>query len=192
MNEEPPVDYSGLLRPKIPSSDLWPGIEARLQPRQPRRWPQLAVAASIALVTILGLSLHQGQQEQASTSKPTPSTASSDSASVLAYASARQEITKYNQRVDTLHSEWRPPSAPRFYTAVNPVHDGRGRYAGHSGLAVKARQQIEVELGLAEEALAEMRKALAENPANESFALMLDDLEAQRADLLRRLKRLPH
>ncbi|MBL6750008.1 MAG: hypothetical protein ISP90_05765 [Nevskia sp.] len=63
-DEAAPVPgLAGLRKPRAPSQDLWPGIEARIRARRARVWPaRLAALGAMAagVLLTLGISLERG------------------------------------------------------------------------------------------------------------------------------------
>jgi len=57
MNEDeaPIPGLERIAMRRMPERDLWPGIDARLQPRRRAAWLPLALAASIAALSLLTL-----------------------------------------------------------------------------------------------------------------------------------------
>ena len=103
-HEPPPAGLQALPRVMHPARDLWPEIDARLQPRaaRPRRggiWrrPALALAASLMLVVIAGLLLSDrnpgpgSQPLVADSSMPAASFASGEPALVAALMVTERE-----------------------------------------------------------------------------------------------------
>lgn len=173
------------LLPGIPPErDLWPGIEARLEPRsgrpparsdtaapagvlsiRPTRWtltvPQL-VAAAIALVVLAAGSvwLLVPSAGLDSVADPTPATAPGvDGSPQLVFLAA------YQPAISELEREFQ---------------------ARRAQLAPDTRRVVEENMAIIDQAIAEAERALAEDPSNSFLNTHLAGTMRQKVELLRR------
>ena len=159
-SEASPVDVVGSLpRAVSPREDLWPGIGARLAPREPAHRRRVAVsrwmlaAAAVLLVAVSSGATALLLNRESSRLSALPS--SRLTALEAEYVAATQDLSAALERA-------RPRLAPATLAS------------------------IEKSLGLIDAALEESRLALARDPGNEGLRMLVVAAWRQKVDLLRR------
>lgn len=190
--ELPVPGLDQLARERLPSRDLWAGIEARLPPRRRRTAPwTYALAASVCVATLAGLLLRSPDAPDAVApvqvaSLGTAGIGSGEGEAATVWERPSEELAdRLPKQVRTLRSEsWDglpddqgvPDSglvtvgyraSSRF--AARPVRTG-----GHQRTLMRAN------LKLIAQAERELRRALREDPESESLKDLLSAAESQR------------
>lgn len=174
---------ASLLTPIPPERDLWPGIEARLEPRSDgvpappeatapggvlsirptRRWafsaPQL-VAAAIALVVLAG-----GSVWLIAPSAPDDVADTPTAAAAAAGSDRTVFLATYEPAISELEQEFR---------------------VQRDQLDPETRRVVEENMAIIERAIAEAEQALAEDPSNSFLNTHLAGVMRRKVDLLRR------
>ena len=193
--EGPVPGLDQLARERLPSRDLWTGIEARLPPRRRRTAPwTYALAASVCVATIAGLLLRSPDAPDAAApvqvaSLQTAGIGAPEGEGAVGWERSPEELDeRLPRQVRTLRSEsWDglpddmgvPDSGlvsvgyrPSGRFSARPVRTG-----GHQRTLMRAN------LKLIAQAERELRRALREDPESESLKDLLSAAESQRDSL---------
>lgn len=184
-----------LARERLPSRDLWAGIEARIQPvRAPQRRRALegwtyALAASICAAVITGGLLRQPSGETAAVEEPVaeratggPTIASRGTPYSNRDGRSTARDASSTRSLRTLRAE----SLDNAPALVAQRAEGSGLMKAHLSRGSRAHSQetiLRANLKLVTQAEREVRRALREDPESETLQNLLDAAENQRAEL---------
>lgn len=187
-----------LARERLPSRDLWPGIEARLPSRR-RRQPLWAygLAASLGVASLVGLILHSPSpvpETAASTSlaatpgSPAPALAASTGGGAVWQPPQGELVASLPRQLRSLRTEsWEGlPDAGDDPASglVNVDYRPSGRFAARSYKAGgHHRGLLRANLKMVSQAERELKRALRLDPESESLQDLLAAAEAQRRSL---------
>lgn len=201
MNTRPnPPDFDGetpvpgldlLARERLPTRDLWPGVEARLQPRGRRLAPwSYGLAASLAVASVVGFLLRTPDSPAPA---PVMEVASADANARSSgwEAGSEAQAGRQPRQFRTLRSEsWNDLPAPVSQAGfddslVSVGYRANGRFAARASKAggSQHRTLLRANLKLVSQAERELRRALREDPQSQSLQDLLAAAEAQRQSL---------
>lgn len=183
-----------LARERLPTRDLWAGIEARIQPaRAPRRrraiegW-SYALAASICAAVIVGALLRQPSSQAPATEESVAETTGSQPLASRGMPYSNRDgrgaarDSGSNRGLRTLRAE----SLDNAPALVAQRAEGSGLMKANLSRSSRAHSQetiLRANLKLVSQAEREVRRALREDPESETLQNLLDAAENRRAEL---------
>lgn len=184
---ERPVALDGVRLHRMPDRDLWPGIAERLSPRRRKRpvqerWLSVALAASLVLTVLVGVSLRPAAPVKVAADDagmpvspaPMPATDWNDVESRGVQISQRSLRTLRGQWPETLPDE---ESRQGLMKANYHPADAVGMQ-GRAG-----QNYLRAHLRLVEQAEREVRRALRQQPESAGLQELLATAEQQRERL---------
>jgi hypothetical protein len=182
-----PAALDALPLHRMPDRDLWPGIAARLPSRRRRRsaqerWLPAALAASLVVTALVGLTLRQAAPVTIAATVPRAPTISAPTP-VTDWNDIESRGVQISQRsLRTLRGQWPEPSTDDDFgqglmKATYRPQDGGG-LGGHA-----QQGYLRAHLRLVEQAEREVRRALRQQPESAGLQELLATAEQQRARL---------